>query len=201
MWLCRADPDHRSVACHSHTFSSSHHVRPSHSRPRPDPSSRWSQTPSIGLSRSKNELDCLYSFSYQSPLSLFTFFISCHRHSIELNFVPSIFITFLDHVIPSGYYIRFQYIILLANTLAFYLSFVFLSCAENPFDASQAPRAFFTRAFSITCTCYRWLHEYKFQNPTTIPITSQRVLYSPPCIPGGIPRNPGDSGNSGGIEF
>jgi len=46
MWLCRADPNHRSVACHSHTFSSSHHVRPSHSHPRPDPSSRWSQTPS-----------------------------------------------------------------------------------------------------------------------------------------------------------
>jgi len=29
----------------------------------------------------------------------------------------------------------------------------------------------------------------------------KRVLYSPPRIPGGIPRNPGDSGNSGGMEF
>jgi len=28
-----------------------------------------------------------------------------------------------------------------------------------------------------------------------------RVLYSPPRIPGGIPRIPGDSGNSGGMEF
>ena len=54
LWLCRADPDHHSVACHSHTFLSSYHVRPSHSCPRPDPSSRWSQTPSIA---EDNDLD------------------------------------------------------------------------------------------------------------------------------------------------
>ena len=45
VWLCRAEPVPRSVACCSQ-IPIAYHIIPSLSRPRPDPSPRWFQTPS-----------------------------------------------------------------------------------------------------------------------------------------------------------